>query len=113
MDSIESKLARVDERTQMMMEAIKQLDAKVSAPCPHHAGLTMDVGTLQKMVHDTLAESRMGDAEIKAIVQEAIAESKVGDAEVKKEVAVLAAKVSGVIGIATVAGAVLLPIILG
>ena len=99
MNTTESQVARIDERTRSMEKAITRMEQKTDAPCPHHTSLSMDIGALQTKFSEDIVESKLDDAAMKLIIEKAVAECKLGDAELKKDVAILTVKVAGVVGI--------------
>ncbi len=94
-ESLEVKVARIDERTLNIEKGLDRLEHKIDMPCPHHEAMSIDVQTLR------------------VAINQAISESKLDDAGIKKEIAVVAVKVSGVTAVLTAAGTLFLTKMVG
>ena len=80
-ESLEVKVARIDERTLNIEKVLDRLEKKIDIPCPHHESMLIDVQSLRMAI------------------QQALSDSKLDDAAIKKDMAVLAVKVSAVTAI--------------
>ncbi len=94
-ETLEVKLARIDERTLNIEKTLDRFEKIISAPCPHHESMSMDVGAL------------------KLAIQQALSESKLDDAAIKKDVAVLVVKVSSITAVITAVGTMFLTKMVG
>lgn len=94
-ESLEVKVARIDERTLNIEKVLDRLEQKIDTPCPHHEAMSIDVQTLRVAIHQALSESKLDDAAI------------------KKDVAVLVVKVSGITALLTALGTMFLTKMVG